>query len=305
MKHIFIINPAAGNGKAEKEILPSILKACANSGIDYEVHKTLSAVETISYTKQRAGQGIPTRFYACGGDGTLNNVLNGIIGSANAQLGYIPCGTGNDFVRNYTNKENFLDIQKQIDGEAVNIDVLQLDDAYAVNMFNIGVDCDIVAETARLKANPFLSGSAAYLAGVIKVLAKGKTYHMQLKFDDGYLVDEELFLAAIANGRYCGGGFQSSPKALLSDGFMDVCLIRPIKGVKIVSLLAKYRKGTHVADVAAAPYVIYKKCKKLSLTATEPMRISTDGEITEYKSQTFQIIPDAVQFSVPQGSQEM
>jgi diacylglycerol kinase (ATP) len=302
MKHIFIVNPAAGNGRSEKDVLPDVLKFCAGRDIDYEVHKTLSAAETVSYTRQRSLQGDPVRFYACGGDGTLNNVLNGMIGSPHAELAYIPCGTGNDFARNYTNQENFLDIQKQVDGEAVNIDAIRLNDLYAINMYNIGVDCDVVVEVDKLKANPLLSGSMAYLAGVVKVLSRGKTYHMQLKFDDGDAVDEELFLAAIGNSRYCGGGFKSTPYASLSDGLMDVCVIRPIKGTRIVSLLAKYRKGTHVNSPAAAPYVIYKQCKKLTLATKEPMKISIDGEIADAECLEFEIVPNAVRFSIPAGS---
>jgi len=302
MKHIFIINPAAGSGEAEKKILPEIRKVAQASGIEYELHTTLSAVETVEYAMRQAEKVEDTRFYACGGDGTLNNVLNGIIGFQNAQLAYIPCGTGNDFARSFAEKEYFLDIKRQIDGNPIYIDAIRFNQAYAINMFNIGVDCDVVVEVEKLKKIPLLKGSPAYAVGAVQVLSRGKTYRMRLEFDDGTFVDEELFLVAVGNGRYCGGGFKSAPYASLSDGLIDVCVIRPIKGFKIVSLLAKYRKGTHVEHPMAAPYVLYKKCKRLSLTTAESMMVSTDGELMDFETLEFEIVPNAISFSVPSGS---
>lgn len=302
MKHIFIVNPAAGNGEAEKKVLPDIRKVTQALGIEYELHITLSGEETVTYVSQRAEKGDDIRFYACGGDGTLNNVLNGMLGFQNAELAYIPCGTGNDFARSFTENNYFLDIKRQIEGVPVYIDAIRFNNDYAINMFNIGVDCDVVVEVEKLKKLPFLKGSAAYAVGAVQVLSRGKTYRMSLTFDDGTVMDEELFLVAVGNGRYCGGGFESTPYASVSDGLIDVCVIRPIKGPKIVSLLAKYRKGTHVNAPSAAPYVFYKKCKKLLLTTAEPMMVSTDGELMDFESLNFEIVPNAVSFSIPNGA---
>ncbi|NCB41548.1 MAG: diacylglycerol kinase family lipid kinase [Clostridia bacterium] len=302
MKHIFIINPAAGSGEAEKKVLPEISKIVQELGVEYELHTTLCAEETVEYSLRQAEKGEEARFYACGGDGTLNNVLNGIIGFQNVQLAYIPCGTGNDFARSFTEKEYFLDIKRQINGKPIYIDAIRFNNAYAINMFNIGVDCDVVVEVAKLKKLPFLKGSPSYAVGAVQVLSRGKTYRMRLEFDDGTVIGEELFLVAVGNGQYCGGGFNSAPYASLSDGLIDVCVIRPIKGVKIISLLAKYRKGTHVEHPSAAPYVLYKKCKKLSLTTAESMMVSTDGELMNFEALEFEIVPNAISFSVPNGS---
>lgn len=158
MKHIFIVNPAAGSGESEKKILPKIRKVSEELGIEYEVHITLSGEETTAYTLHRAEKGDEVRFYACGGDGTLNNVLNGMIGFQNTQLAYIPCGTGNDFARSFTENDYFLDIKRQIEGDPTYIDAIRFNDAYAINMFNIGVDCDVVVEVDKLKKAPFFKG---------------------------------------------------------------------------------------------------------------------------------------------------
>lgn len=305
MKHIFIVNPAAGNGEAEKKILPKILDIVQELGIEYELHTTLSGEETVAFVLQRAEQGDEARFYACGGDGTLNNVLNGVIGFQNAQLAYIPCGTGNDFARSFTEKDFFLDIKRQIEGTPLYIDAIRFNNAYAINMFNIGVDCDVVVEVEKLKRLPLLQGSLSYIVGALQVLSRGKTYRMHLEFEDGTIIDENLFLVALGNAHYCGGGFNSTPYASMSDGLIDVCVIRPVKGFKVLNLLAKYRKGTHVNHPSAKPYVLYKKCKKVILTTAESMMVSTDGELMDFDSLEFEIVPNAVSFSVPKGSKPL
>ena len=101
MKHVFVVNPAAGNGAGLRDILPAIHKALTGFEEDYEIHRTMSEQETILYCRQKCAFEGRVRFYACGGDGTINNVLTGIVGHDNAELAIIPCGTGNDFVRNY------------------------------------------------------------------------------------------------------------------------------------------------------------------------------------------------------------
>jgi len=304
MKHLFLVNPVAGNGRAEKDLIPKIRQACIDADANFEIHLTESADETVEYTMRQAESGAHIRFYACGGDGTLNNVLNGIVGHPNAELAFVPCGTGNDFSRNYENEPFFSDIGRQLEGQAAPIDAVRTGNTYAVNMINIGVDCDVVAETERLKKYPLLKGSLAYGVGVAKVLSRGKTYRMLLELDVGTVVDEELFLAGIANGSYCGGGFKSAPYASVSDGRIDLCVVRPIKGIKILKMLAGYRKGTHLDEPAFAPYIIYKTCKRLSIEAYEPMNVSVDGEITTFERMTFEIVPGAVNFSVPKGARE-
>ena len=302
MKHVFVLNPAAGNGEALNTVLPAIHKALTGFEDDYEIHRTMSEQETILYCRQKCAFEGDVRFYACGGDGTLNNVLTGVMGHENAQIAVVPCGTGDDFVRNFTNKDNFLDIEKQINGSVIPADVLKWQGGYALNMCNIGVDCDVVAEAAAMKSDR-LKGTAAYVAAAIKVLRQGRTYRMTYAVDDEDPVEEELMLSAIANGHFCGGGFRSCPDAKLDDGYMDVCIVRPVKGLKLPILLAKYHSGTHLADKDADKYIRYIHCKKFRLQALEPVRISVDGEVTEFTESEFSILPAAVRLVLPQGSE--
>ena len=302
MKHVFVINPAAGNGAGLRDILPAVHQALTGFEDDYEIHRTLSEQETILYCKQKCSFTGAVRFYACGGDGTVNNVLSGIAGHNNAQLAIVPCGTGNDFIRNFTNKDNFLDIKKQIQGSVIPIDVLKWTGGVALNMFNIGVDCDVAAEVNAMKGGR-LKGASAYAASAFKVLCRRKTYRMAYAKDGEEEVESELMLAAIANGHFCGGGFQSCPSARVDDGLMDVCIVRPIPGFKLPLLLAKYRSGAHLRDKDAEKYIEYIHCKKFNLRALEPVRISVDGEVREFQDTEFEILPSHLQFVLPEGSQ--
>ena len=302
MKHVFVVNPAAGNGAGLRDILPAIHKALTGFEEDYEIHRTLSEQETILYCRQKCAFEGRVRFYACGGDGTINNVLTGIVGHDNAELAIIPCGTGNDFVRNFTEKDNFLTIEKLIHGSVMPIDVLKWQGGYALNMFNIGVDCDVVAEAAAMKSDR-LKGAAAYLAAALKVLSRGKTYRMAYTIEDGEEVESELMLSAIANGHFCGGGFKSCPDAKLDDGVMDVCIVHPVHGIRFPILLAKYRAGSHLQDREADKYIEYIHCKKFRLRALEPVRISVDGEVLDFEDTEFEILPGALKLVIPEGSQ--
>jgi diacylglycerol kinase family enzyme len=197
MKHIFILNPAAGKGRAAGFFLPKIIETSKRLGIDYEIHRTIAPDDARHFVKKRceAAAADPEpeaalRFYACGGDGTINEVVNGAFGYKNVETAMIPAGTGNDFPRNFGKIKAFEDIERQILGTARPVDVIRYEyipvnpvsktpsssyelDAifesdpdpvirYGINMFNIGFDCNVAAKTAEFKAHPFITGPLAY-----------------------------------------------------------------------------------------------------------------------------------------------
>ena len=125
MKHIFVINPAAGQGKALNFIKPKIEEVCAKYSLDYDIHVTEKQGEGIEYVKNRAASGEEIRFYACGGDGTLYDVVNGAFGYKNVQVAVIPLGSGNDFIRLFGSKEDFLVLEDDVNGVPVEFDVIK------------------------------------------------------------------------------------------------------------------------------------------------------------------------------------
>lgn len=331
MKHIFIMNPAAGKGKAGKVFLPKIIEAAKRMGIDYEIHRTIAPGDAQHFVKIRCesradkpeSEGL-LRFYACGGDGTLNEVANGALGHENVEIAMIPAGTGNDFPRSFGDLNHFENIEGQILGEARAVDIVRYETIipnpgfssefdsifesdpdpvirYGINMFNIGLDCNAADMVTKIKEYPFVPGPLAYGVGVGIVLGKKEGVSLEICLDNGEIYNGDFTLVAIGNGRYCGGGFNGVPKASVDDGLIDVSIVDRISRRTCISLLAKYRKGTHLDDPATASFITYRKCKSLTIKPHATVKLCTDGEVSVVGETTFEIIPGGIKFSVPRG----
>ena len=162
MKFHFILNPYAGKGNKIDFYSTKIREVCEKEGLEYYIHETLGPREASEYVKaQLDASSECQRFYSFGGDGTLNEILNGAIGYENAEIGLIPIGTGNDFCRNFTEKDNFFDIEKQIKGQAEKVDVLKYNDRYCMNMINVGFDCNAAYNTQAMKESPLIPNKLA------------------------------------------------------------------------------------------------------------------------------------------------
>lgn len=335
MKHIFIVNPAAGKGKAGKIFLPKIIETSKRMGIDYEIHRTLAPGEAQHYVKCRctARDSQPVseeiiRFYACGGDGTLNEVANGAYGHQGVEIAMIPAGTGNDFPRSFGDLKCFENIEGQIIGKARPVDLIRYESImpdsvfqsfshadfdsiydsdpepvvrYGINMFNLGLDCNAAEKVATIKNYPFVPGPLAYGLGVGIVLGKKEGVNLEICLDSGESFSGDLTLIAIGNGRYCGGGFNGVPRASVDDGLIDVSIVGDINRRTCISLLGKYRKGTHLDDPSTESFITYRKCKSLTIVPHDTAKLCTDGEVSTVGETSFEIVPGAVNFSVPQG----
>ena len=310
MKYIFVINPAAGQGKARSFWLPKIQQLVKEKEIDYELHNTLSFQEGINYVRQRCESGEVIRFYGCGGDGTLNCLVNGAFGYPNASIGVLPTGTGNDFVRSFSDPEGFRDLERQLEGEVRVLDAIRCTDPsgtrIALNMCNIGVDAAVAEVAGEMKKKPLLSGAMAYGAAAVKVLAGQIGFPARVQIDDEEPYDQDFLFIAIGNGGYCGGGFHSTPLSKLDDGLMDACLVKNITRRKIATVILKYRAGMHLTDKACEGLVTYRKCRKLRITPLRPYdehveRMALDGEGSGFLDTTFEVVPSAIKFIVPQG----
>jgi diacylglycerol kinase family enzyme len=318
MKHIFVLNPAAGKGAAVKKYLPAIMKAVKYKGFDYALHRTAGPREAEFYVREKcfehAGRaGAKLRFYACGGDGTANEVMNGMYGFPHAEMTVLPAGTGNDLVRSFAPARDFCDVERLIDGAAVPIDAISYafyDETagadrrkFAVNMCNIGFDSEAVAHAQRLKSYPFVGGVAAYIGGVGIALIHKKALRLHLVFDDGEELRENILLTAIANGAYCGGGFRGAPDADPQDGIMDVFIAKDVTRRTFLSLLPKYHAGKHFTEPRAKDILLYKRCKGLRVSSDEVFYMAVDGELFCARSVSFAIAPRAIGFALPKSNQ--
>lgn len=304
MHHIFIINPAAGSKNAATTLRPKIEKAVEGTGILADYYITKEPGDAEHYVRNICQKGDPVRFYACGGDGTLNEVINGVVGFSNAEVASVPTGTGNDFIRSFTHPELFSDLFAQIDGTAREIDLIHYNNRYAVNMLNIGFDCAVVAEAAELKKKPFLTGFMAYIVGVIVVLMRKFGLFLSIDYHNGKKSSGDMLLIAIANGCFCGGGFKSAANARLNDGLLDVCLAHKLSRIKFLRLVGHYRTGTYLDTPLGKQYVEYNRCSAVTVFPAPGRKIDicADGEISSAKSAEISLLPKALHFSIPKGS---
>lgn len=314
IRNIFIVNPKAGQGKGNAKFTDKIKKEAERLGIPVEIYTTAGMGDAEILARQISDEvKEETRIFACGGDGTLNEVLNGVIGNENISVGVVPIGTGNDFCRNFPEAGDFLDIASQLNSHPVKSDAIKYSGIlagvqqtrYCANMFNIGFDCNVVDLTATLKNYPLLSGSVAYLMAVFAILVKKKGANLKVEIDGETKHDGPLLLTAVANGCFCGGGVKSSPMASISDGLMDINIIYNVKRMEFLKKFPYYSKGTHMELPDISKILYAAQAKKIVIVPNDgTMRLCADGEIVDAGRVEMEIVHEAFTFLVPKGEKE-
>ncbi len=305
MKYCFIINPASGKKTTKDGLEERIRDACAQRGIEVTVYFTTCRGDAREYVKNYAVDASDeVRFYACGGDGTLCECVSGLMERKtrdNVSVGVIPVGTGNDFVRCFDNKDKFFDILAQLDAVPMDIDVIKCNDDYAVNMINVGFDCQVVVKTAEMKRKKFIPSKFAYIAGLIVTLIKKPGVAIKAatdKADDKVL---KLLLATFANGSFCGGGFHSNPNARLDDGIINALFVDDMTRLRFLSIVGKYKSGTHL-DGKNDDIFSENDSSDFELEFSAPTNISIDGEIVTVDRLKLTCMSRAAKFLVPFGA---
>ncbi len=295
MRHIFIINPQAGEHNAYEPTVQALKPFMED--YDIEIHKTGYEKHATKFIKEYL-EAHPTeevRFYSAGGDGTLNEVVNGVMGFDNASISVYPSGSGNDFVKSLPNPLSYLDFEKLLNAENRKIDVLSINDKlYCVNVCNFGFDA-IVAKTANdLKAK---GKKNAYTKGIIKALFNGMKNNITVEVDGKVLNPKgKMLLANAANGAYYGGKFKCAPNYVLDDGLIEVCLVNPVSVPTFLKLVKQYELGNHLTDERFKKYVVYTRGKTVKMHSNKPFVVSIDGEIIRGTDFTVKILQKSLNF---------
>lgn len=307
MKTVFIVNPNAGSGKRFNSVIEKIKKLTeAKENVEFYItKKALDAKEFVSGYCRSNGA---ARFIACGGDGTLSEILNGAIGCENVEIGVVPIGSGNDFCRNFECRESFFDLEKQISGACIDCDAIKYSttvngeekSGYCANMFNVGFDCAVADTTNVLKSKTFFSGSMAYFVSIFINLIKKKTSDIEIEIDGVNRGRGELLLTSIANGCYCGGGLKTNPIALVNDGLININIVKNVSRLKFLTLLPKYINGTCLGIKNIENIISSIKCSMVKISPMNgKIRMSVDGEICDAGEVQFKIEHNAFKFVVP------
>lgn len=308
MKTIFVVNPKAGQGINVESLIERIHTAASKINASVEVYVTEAIGDAENFVKNYCTKFGAAKFIACGGDGTLSEVLNGAIYVEGAQIGVFPIGTGNDFCRNFDRENAFEDITSIINGECVKCDAIKyhtvLDSeektGYCINMFNIGFDCNVAYMASEIKRKPFVSGSFAYFMSILINLIKKKGANLKIEVDGNVLHNGPLLLTSIANGSYCGGGVMSNPLASVQDGLININIIKNVSRLKFIKLLPYYMKGTYLNLKNIENIITSLDCNNIIITPfDDSIKLCVDGEVLDAGKTEIKVMPNAFDFIIP------
>ena len=296
MKFAFIINPVAGKQTKQEGFAENVKNFFSKNGGEYEIFYTKKPGDAKKHARELAESGEKIRIYACGGEGTAFEVLNGIVGFDNVSLGVVPCGSANDFITYFSERELFLDVPAQVDGEETKIDIIKVGDNYAINSCSVGLDAMVAANMSKFKRLPFVSGSMAYVLALVYTLFSKMGVNLKVTLDDGEkVITKKSLFAVVGNAPFYGGGFNPTPAATPFDGELDFSVISVVSRPKILTLLKKYRAGTHIN----LPICEIGRCKKVLIEADETVPLNMDGEILFTNKAEFEVIKDAIKLILP------
>lgn len=275
MKHIFIVNPISGKGKTLKAV-DRIKKVCEEENLDYEIYFT-------EYPKDATKIARKYRFtkniiYSVGGDGTLNEVLNGIVGTKNL-LGVIPAGSGNDFYKTLS----------KIDEEYPVIDIGKVNDRYFINIISIGIDAEVANNISLMKKRK-VPTNQIYNASLIYTFFKYKYKDIELLIDEKEQKKGKCTILTICNGQVYGGGYKIAPSAKLTDGYFDVYYVEKVNKPQLPSLINMLKQGIHEKHNK----VHKSQATKIKFKCDKELVCNIDGEIMTAKKFNVKIIPNAI-----------
>ena len=301
MKHIFLYNPAAGQGEAK-----ALLEAAVAQHEGCELYVTRGPRDATAYIEGRLAASPDERlcFVACGGDGTINEVASGVAGHENACFTIYPCGSGNDFVKVFGGRERFWDMDALLAAEPAPIDILKVDDRWCINVFSFGFDTSVLKTMNAVKRKPLMGGKRAYYVGIVDALMKSMKTGCSITVDGEPFFEGDILLCTFANAQYVGGSFKCAPRAQVDDGLIEVCLVKPISRFSFVKLIGSYTAGTHLEDPRMKDIVQYTRARKLTVeSARGLLPVSLDGEVIERKRFTVEIVPGGVNFALPKAKE--
>ena len=292
-KTCIILNPSAGS-IGDLDAVTARLRQLP----DAEIRLTTRRGSAARFAKTAIKKGRDT-IIAAGGDGTLNEVINGIgenLGAA--KVGLLPLGTGNDFGRS---------IEMPVDLEA-GIEVMRSGHTRAIDLvrvtsdevrYFVNVSAGGFSGLVNEKLTPALKktwGPLAYLRSAAAALPELRAYRTTLALDNAESITMELYNVVVANGRYVAGGRLIAPDASIDDGLLDVVLIPERPASELALVVAQIALGTHLSSAA----VVHRRAAKLTVNSKPGMWFNVDGELVGNEPATFEIVPRALRFIVPE-----
>ena len=297
MIHVFIINPAAGSRDRTKDYTEEIEKVCGSRGLSYRIEISKGPGDCTRIAKEAAQTGEPVRLYACGGDGTLNEVAAGAAGFENAAVTVFSGGSGNDFVKLFNDPQAFFDLERLLDAEEASFDMIRCNEDLAVNICSVGLDARIGTDVARYKRLPLLSGFRAYAVSAVINICKKISEHYVVHIN-GETVDAKQTFICVCNGRFYGGGFNPVPDADPADGVLDVLLVKKVNIFQVSGLIGKYKNGRYKEMTKV---MTHYRTNSVTVECDGPTPINLDGELRTAQTVTMSLAAEKLNFFYPKA----
>lgn len=297
MKHLFIINPAAGSRDRTREYAPMIRHACNTRDLEFEIAISRCPGDCTRIAREAAERGEEIRIYACGGDGTLNEVAAGAAGFPNAAVTVFSSGSGNDFVKIFDDPRAFFDLERLLDAEEVTFDLIRCNDDLALNICSVGLDARIAADVSSYKRLPLLHGFRAYAASTVVNVVRGISEPYTVEVNGETIADQFTFVC-VCNGRYYGGGFNPIPEADPTDGKLDILLVKHVSRAQVPFIIGKYKDGRHKELASIARYL---QADSIRVICGKETCINLDGEQRTAATVEMKIAEEKLRFFYPRG----
>ena len=297
MTHLFIINPAAGSRDRTKIYTKSITELCGSRGLDYRIEVSTGPGECRRITREAAETGEEYRIYACGGDGTLNEVVAGAAGYDNVAVTCYRGGSGNDFIKIFNDPDAFGDLERLLDCDETKFDLICCNGDISLNICSVGLDARIGTDVSNYKRLPLLSGFRAYAVSTLFNVIRGISEHYVVQVE-GETIDDRQTMICVCNGRFYGGGFNPVPEADPCDGWLDVLLVKHVSRLQVPAVIGKYKNGRY----AELPKLVrYIRTKAVKILCDKPTSINLDGELRTATEVDITVAPEKIRFFYPKN----
>jgi YegS/Rv2252/BmrU family lipid kinase len=294
---LVIVNPNAGNGKGRRD-WEHISKCLENNRLAWSEYFTQRKGEAINLTKEAISGGY-RKILCVGGDGTLNEIVNGVFSqdvcpSRDITLGLIPVGTGNDWGRmfgiplDYKGAVQIIKDEKTMFHDVGMVSYFngtEPGERYFINIAGLGFESVVVKRT-NIQKDKGKSGKAIYFYNLLMSLISYKNTEAEIVID-GTKTRANIFSLNVGNGRYCGGGMRQTPFALPDDGLLDVTIIKGMGKLEIIRNLKILYDGT----ILNHPKVSGYKCKEVSVSSDSVLSVEADGESLGHTPAGFTVVP--------------
>lgn len=304
MHYIFVINGRKDKQEdririenALKELKDSPEVMAADPDFSWETYITLGAGDATRFVNIHCDLHPRDEvcFVACGGAGTANEVASGLVRQANKYLAIFHCNGTNDLTKSFPDYD-FTDLKKIIGGRITPIDVIKVNDNYAINVFCTGFD----AVSATLGNHYIMENkSNPYVRGIINAML----FYRRTKFRvtvDGEQIKWRHFLQAVfANGRYYGGDILCAPYASPTDGLIEFVAIKPLFLIPFAIVWSKYAKGQHLTSNYCKRRLVYRRAKHIEISAKDLLFLNLDGETIHSSHVTVDIQEKALNLVLP------